>query len=189
MFREMGRTVSMNENHQDELLREAFRHRDMLVGYAYAFLRDWDRAQDAVQETFIAVSHASGLQNDQRFSSWLRKVTYYKAIDLLREDERARKMEDELTELMRSRLDAFWARNDASDELRRRKKALRTCMSKLRREALEIIQGFYRKRYSCETLAKFHNRSINAIRLTLSRSRKTIRNCMRRQLSALGGQR
>jgi hypothetical protein len=38
-----------------DVMRQAIRHQDRLLGYAFALTRDWSSAEDAVQETLVAI--------------------------------------------------------------------------------------------------------------------------------------
>jgi hypothetical protein len=58
-------------------------------------------------------------------------------------------------------------------------------MARLEPDSLDLLLGFYRERLSCEQLAGLRSRSVNAIRLSLSRLRAKLRDCVRHRL-ALG---
>ena len=51
--------------------------------------------------------------------------------------------------------------------------------------AVGILAGFYGRSETCEAIAQDQNRSVNAIRLSLSRLRKQLHDCMSRQLPLL----
>ena len=51
---------------------------------------------------------------------------------------------------------------------------------------VDLLAGFYWKQESCETLADRHGRSVNAIRLMLSRLRDKLRTCLSKRLEAQG---
>jgi len=48
-------------------------------------------------------------------------------------------------------------------------------MTRLDSSSLDLILGFYRERLSCDELARMRQRSVNAIRLSLSRVRVRLR--------------
>ena len=84
--------------------------------------------------------------------------------------------DDELLSLVDASMQNIF--NDKNVEMyERRQKILQKCLKNLRQDALDIILGFYRDRVSCDKLAEKYKRSTNSIWLTLSRSRKLLRQC------------
>ncbi len=66
----------------EEVLR---RFQDMAVGYAYAMLGDWQEAEDAAQEAFIAAwIGLVNLRDTAAFPGWFRRIVYTKAQRRLR---------------------------------------------------------------------------------------------------------
>ncbi len=66
----------------EEVLR---RFQDMAVGYAYALLGDWQEAEDAAQEAFIAAwVGLVNLRDTAAFPGWFRRIVYTKAQRRLR---------------------------------------------------------------------------------------------------------
>src|SRR5215212_8647109 len=60
-------------------------YQDMAFGCAYAFLRDYFRAEDAAQEAFItAWQRLSQLQQPCTFGSWLRSIVISRCHRLVR---------------------------------------------------------------------------------------------------------
>lgn len=72
--------------------------------------------------------------------------------------------------------------HDALAALEQQKAALHHCLDRLEPDALDLLLGFYRDRVSCDDLASVRQRSVNAIRLTLSRLRSRLRDCVRHRL-------
>ena len=66
----------------EEVLR---RFQDMAVGYAYTMLGDWQEAEDAAQEAFIAAwIGLVNLRDTAAFPGWFRRIVYTKAQRRLR---------------------------------------------------------------------------------------------------------
>ena len=72
---------------------------------------------------------------------------------------------------------------DALARLEQHKIALQHCMARLDNNALELLLGFYRERLSCDELASARRRTVNAIRLALSRTRARLRECVRSRIA------
>ncbi len=172
----------------EDLLRAAFKYQDALTSYAFAMLQDWALAQDAVQETFIVLQrkHAEFRAGANVFT-WARKIVRYEALNILR--ARGREscvMDEELFAL----IDAQFAEHqdlEAVARMEQQKTALQHCMGQLDADAVSLLLGFYRERLSCEELAR-GQRTVNAIRLTLSRLRARLRDCVRGRLALMEGQ-
>ncbi len=73
---------------------------DRLYRLALRVTRDPGLAEDAVQEAFAsALKGASSFRGEARLSTWLHRIVYTKAIDLLRRRAREKPLEDEAEEL------------------------------------------------------------------------------------------
>jgi RNA polymerase sigma-70 factor (ECF subfamily) len=166
------------------LLRSAFKYQDALVSFAYALLQDWALAQDAVQEAFVVLQkkHAQ-FKPDANVYTWARQIVRFEALNILRSRRReACLVDDELFSLV----DAQFEKHldlEAVGLLESRKTALQYCMSRLDRESVSLLLGFYKDALSCEKLSALHRKSVNAIRLSLSRIRAKLRDCVRHRLA------
>jgi len=170
----------------EDLLRAAFKYQDALTSYAYALLQDWALAQDAVQETFIVLQkkHAEFRPGANVFT-WARQMVRYEALNILRARGRECCVADEeLLALVDAQFDEHM-NADALARMEQQKAALQHCMTRLDSDTLNLLLGFYRERLSCDQLATARQRTVNAIRLSLSRIRARLRECVRNRL-ALG---
>ena len=69
---------------------------DMAVGYAYAILGDFQRAEDAAQEAFLdAYRHIGALREPAAFPGWLRRIVFKHCDRWLRSQEPAARPLDE----------------------------------------------------------------------------------------------
>jgi RNA polymerase sigma-70 factor (ECF subfamily) len=173
---------------RDEVVKAAFRHRDTLLTHAFGMLRDWSLAEDAVQDAFIVVMNKwADFRPGTSLFHWLRQIVHNKALEALR--SRRRRVSPAEEELL-AQVAAAFERHldeemaDRQDQLRR---ALERCMSFLNPRALGILSGFYSDARSCEAIAHEQRRSVNAVRLSLSRLRRQLHDCMGRQLPQLEG--
>lgn len=168
----------------EDLLRGAFKYQDALVCYAYALLQDWALAQDAVQEAFIVLQKKHGeFSPGANIYPWARQIVRFEALKLLRSRQReACLLDEELFTLVEQQFEKYLDA-DAVNRLESRKAALQYCLARLDHESLELLLGFYRDSLTCERLAALHRRSVNAIRLALSRLRGKLRDCVRHRLA------
>lgn len=171
---------------RDEIVKGAFQHREALLSYAFALLRDWVRAEDVVQDAFIVVMNKwSEFRSGTSLFLWVRQIVHFKALEALR----ARKMSPVEEELL-SRVAASMQRGldeQIAHVQRLKRQALQRCMSHLDSKSADLLSGFYAESLSCESIAQVQRRSVNAIRLALSRLRKQLHDCVARQLPALEG--
>lgn len=168
----------------EDLLRSAFKYQDALVSYAYGLLQDWALAQDAVQEAFIVLQkkHAE-FRPDANVYTWARQIVRFEALNILRSRQReACFIDDELFSLVDQQFERHLDL-DAIGALESRKAALQHCMSRLDGESVSLLLGFYKDALSCDKLAEAQRKSVNAIRLSLSRIRTKLRECVERQLA------
>ncbi len=168
----------------EDLLRTAFKYQDALTSHAFGLLQDWSLAQDAVQETFIVLQrkHAEFHPGANVFT-WARQILRYEALNLLRSRQREACFGDEeLFNLVEQQFEKHLDQ-DALGALESRKAALQHCMTRLDRDSVSLLLGFYKDSLSCERLSQLHHKSVNAVRLSLSRIRTKLRDCVRSRLA------
>jgi RNA polymerase sigma-70 factor (ECF subfamily) len=164
---------------QVELMKAAFRYQNALVSYAGAILRDRALAEDVVQEAFLVLLEKwEEYRPEFGVYPWVRRMVYYKAREARRDRRRERPVGDQaLDELVRdvvdARFDEEWA--ERHDPLM---KAYEECMSKMGPEAADIMIRYYGRGQSGQKIAEALRRSVNAVWLSLSRIRKSLRHCI-----------
>lgn len=173
---------------RDEVVKSAFQLREALLGHAYALLRDWTLAEDALQEAFLVVMNRwSDFRPGTSLFHWVRQIVRYKAQEHLRARFRTSRLEEQLLARVADVLEQH-VEEDAARRQTVLRRALQACMALLSPRALRLVSGFYLRAASCEELARAESRSVNAVRLSLSRLRKQLHACMVRRLPALEAQ-
>lgn len=171
---------------RDQVVKSAFQFRDALISHAFALVRDWSVSEDVVQDAFIVVMNKwEDFRPGTSVFHWVRQIVHLKTMEALR--SRARRMtpaEEELLERVAGAVRDCLG-EDAAERQRVMRQALQHCMSRLGERGLELVSGFYGRSESCEALAVHQKRSVNAVRLALSRLRKQLHECMSRRLPAL----
>ena len=80
-----GLVVKARKGDSDAFEEVVKRFQDMAVGYAYATLGDWQEAEDAAQEAFIAAwVGLVNLRDAAAFPGWFRRIVYTQAYRRLR---------------------------------------------------------------------------------------------------------
>ena len=83
---------------RERLSRALLDHGDRLYSLALRVTRDPDLAADAVQEAFAtALERAGGFRGESSLGTWLHRIVYNKAIDLLRKRGKETALPDEET--------------------------------------------------------------------------------------------
>lgn len=81
---------------REELSRALVEHGDRLYALALRVTRDPDLAADALQEAFAtALERAAGFRGESSLGTWLHRIVYNKAIDLLRKRRKEAALPDE----------------------------------------------------------------------------------------------
>jgi len=87
-------------SHREALARALVEDGDRLYGLALRVTRDADLAADAVQEAFAtALEKIGDFRGEARLGTWLHRIVYTKAVDLLRRRGRERELPEEPAEL------------------------------------------------------------------------------------------
>ncbi len=94
-----GRMDASDSNANNSLVAELHSAlADQLKRVAWAVLRDWDLAADAVQETFILFSEKLTSIEPQNRIGWLFKTVQFTAMNLRKSRKRADRLVDQLRE-------------------------------------------------------------------------------------------
>lgn len=172
----------MDKETHDRLIREALNHQRILKFYAYTLLKDWYLAEDAVQETLITVSTKTPNYTEQnKVTAWLKKITYYKCMNIIRKNRESTVADDELLTIIDEGFDQYLS-SERMHQYETKRNLLHRCLTGLEKNSINILMGFYRDRQSCEKLAQKYQRSVNAIRLKLSRTRQMLNKCISENL-------
>jgi RNA polymerase sigma-70 factor (ECF subfamily) len=171
---------------RDEIVKGAFQYRDALMSYAFAHLRDWSRAEDVVQDAYIIVMNQwDDFREGTSLYYWVRQIVFNKSMEAVRARSRERSgMDETVLSLVSDVIGKYFDEREA-DRQSVMRRALERCMERLDRRSVTLLKGFYARSLSCESLANLQKRSVNAIRLALSRLRKQLHECMIRRIPVL----
>lgn len=110
---------------RDEVVKSAFQLRDALLGHAFALLRDWTLAEDALQDAFLVVMNKwAEFRPGTSLFHWVRQIVRFKAQEILRARGRApSRLEGELLDRVASVLEEH-----VDEEMARRQTLLRRAL-------------------------------------------------------------
>ena len=169
---------------EEEVLQAVFKYQGALATYAFGLLRDWALAEDAVQDAYmVALRKRDEFQPEKNVFLWMRQIVRFEALNMRRARKRETYVDEELLSLVDRTMEDHLDEEEA-EGTREEVRVLRECLAGARKEAVDVVLGFYRDRMSCEKLASVHGKTVNAVRLLLSRTRKKLRECVKAKLAA-----
>jgi len=164
---------------KEELMHEGVKWQNALVGFARGIIRDSNLAEDAVQKAYLtAYQKAEEFDDRSPIYPWLRGIVRFKCFEMIREEDKLKNVgvDEELSNLMDERMSERW--DDAYvEEKENNELALKHCLEKLKPKSLDLLMKYYRDAIPGEELAKRLGRSLNAFYVSLSRTRKIVRDC------------
>lgn len=89
-----GVDPDMNETREQFVERAMADYETPLIGYAYGFVHDVERARDVVQDTFIRLCKQDIEKVRDGLKSWLFTVCRNRALDVLRKESRLQPLDE-----------------------------------------------------------------------------------------------
>ena len=138
------------------------------------------RMRDAV--VMQAVKYQAALTSNAYV--WVRGIVRRQALDRRRKRNRHGFVDQELIEIIDHQFEQIMDERAAMKQ-QDEENALYKCMSKLKPAARNLVLKFYRDHNTHEELGRLFHKSVNAIRLALTRVRQVLRKCVKRQLAEM----
>ncbi len=141
-------------------------------------------AEDVTQEAFVtAYRRLDSFDLAEPFRPWLLGI----AANLVRNELRRRRRENVRMELYSHYLDAMTSSDASPKRSEAMSDALATCREQLAKTASAAIRGRYDEGLGLEALADRLQRSVDATRQLLYRTKRSLRDCIEIQLASEGG--
>ncbi len=162
----------------DQFVELLNRHDRQIYGYVYAMVVNWDDAQEIMQRVRLRLwQQFDRYDKEKPFGTWARAIAYYLVLTFRK--ERGRQREYFSQEIIEAVGDAF----DKSEETEAdRREALLNCLQKLNAEQRTLVDVYYGRSKPIDELASDRGVKPGALRQTLFRIRKMLRNCADRSL-------
>lgn len=166
-----------------DLVRQFVQHRDMLYGYVFALTRDHNVAEDILQDVGVSIlTEATRGRNPDNFMPWARGLARHRVADHYR-GLASRRRHEMLSEEFVDVVDMAFAEHTPSPEDNHQQlKLLRECLTGLTARVRTMIDLRYRDRQSMDEIAASLSWTPGAIRVALSRARRTLADCVGRKL-------
>ncbi|HVS73232.1 MAG TPA: sigma-70 family RNA polymerase sigma factor [Phycisphaerae bacterium] len=141
-------------------------------------VRNHADAQDILQDVAVAVLDCNSMPPaDAEFTPWAIGIARHKVADHFRRQKRQQVIMEE--QVLHSVADAFARQTQAWTE---EGHALELCLSNVKGDAKQLLDLRYREGHSPQEMARNLGRSSEAIRASLLRVRKALRECIERRL-------
>ena len=160
-------------------LRE--RHSTKVLRTLYRITRNWEDAEDALQESLLkAFRHLSGFENRSNFSSWLTKIAINSALMILRKKRACKEVSINSTDDDCTIFGRLEPQDLSEDPERRyvrceREELLNGAMLQLRPGLRDVIHLRQMEEYSLHELAESLGISLPAAKSRLLRARRALR--------------
>jgi RNA polymerase sigma-70 factor, ECF subfamily len=162
----------------ESVCQEAWRHREALSAYAYTWLKDWSRADDAVQEAYLVMlSKWQEVRSIDGVLPWIRRIVQFKMMNAHKAGRREVALSDDSLEAIAAEAVAQHIERDVDHQQARRVHALQRCLERIPEAKRNVLRGYYLDGQSCDQLAGDHGSNSNAVAKLLSRLRQTLREC------------
>lgn len=165
----------------EAFLRLLAEHERKLALYVTGLITNPQDAQDVLQEGKIVMWRAfDQFQLGTNFPAWARKILFHQILAYRRRSKREpfQLLSEEMLEMLSTEAETALAEG----RWEKREKALQGCLHKLSPEHQRIVQMRYRDEASIEKIAHRVERTDGAIYRLLSRLRRTLYDCVERQI-------
>jgi RNA polymerase sigma-70 factor (ECF subfamily) len=169
--------VSTDEQKQDRVAREAFKHRVALTAYAQALLRNRAAAEDAVQEAFVVViKKADDFQEGTSMLAWCRSIL---RLEILRQRRKWAREMSLVDQLAADAITAAFDEFQKDDGARERRTKLGKCLDQLPERGRSVLRFRYTENASYTDIGERLGMTLEAVRKALFRLKRQLRVCMR----------
>jgi RNA polymerase sigma-70 factor (ECF subfamily) len=154
----------------------------IVSAYFRGCLWDFHRAEDLLQETAAAVAESfSGYDPARSFTSWVLGIARNKLLHHQRTHANDRHLFDDSA--VRELADVYV---DMESEISATHVALESCIEQVQGRPRKLLEMRYVRELTPAKIAEMTGMNVNAVSVMLHRVRRTLRECIQRQL---GGQR
>ena len=164
---------------RNEIVRLLMEHRGTLFVFIYASVRDYDVAEEVLQDVSVVIcENSENFELGTNFGAWAREIARRRILAYYRSTKRFPDplSDEELLNLL--------AGFDAVDDVtaKQRMASLSKCLESLKPFAKKILQLRYSGRFSLCEIGQQVGRHPESVRKALYRTRQALRECIERRL-------
>lgn len=168
-----------------EVMRRLMEHRSSLFAFILVIVRDYDAAEEVLQEVSVAVCEASEqFRLGTNFGAWAREIARRR---ILAHNRVAGRLPGGLSDEELRNMEAAFDRTDEHSAIHERMGALRRCLRTLTPLVRRILHLRYAARFSHREIADQVDREPESVRKAIYRSRQALRACIERRLGIAEG--
>jgi len=150
-------------------------HRPALLRYAFSICRDYARAEDAVQETFLRLCKESREKLEDRLVPWLFRVCRTRLIDGLRKDGRMSPLEAALSAVTPD--EAAPDPAHAAEQRDTHDRVLQ-CIDRLPPAQREVVRLKFQSHLSYQEIAEVTHKTVNTVGVLLHTAMTSLRHTL-----------
>lgn len=168
----------------NDLVQALVADRARVLAYILSIVRDEHVAEDVYQEVCtIAIQKQAEIHDAEHLGKWVRVTARHRALKAAEKSQRGPAiLDDDMLDLLDGHWDSL-AALESSDTLG----ALRGCMDELSPYAKELIRLRYAEGISGQELADRVDRKLNTVYVALTRTHRTLGDCIEKKLTEEGG--
>lgn len=172
-----------DEGRRDRILRSAFECREELATYARVLLGNYSAAEDAVQEAMlVVVAKYDQFEEGTSVLAWCRSIV---RIEVLRAKQRHQRERTLAQKVLDDAVDAAFEEFQSSrtaHERELRRDALAQCIGQISDRGKRILEARFVDELGYPQIGERLSMSIEAVRKTLFRVKKQVRECVETRL-------
>lgn len=174
MLQDQGPPQNEDSLSADEFLGLLAHHEAQVMGFLWSISWTGEDAEELFQQTVITMwRQLPQFQRETNFVAWACRIARLKAYEYSREKRRTLLLSNELIDQLAHEF------GEEDYELRQiRRRALDSCLTKIRDEDRSLIQDCYRGDRSFKEVAQKIGRSARSLYKSLARIRKTLHDCI-----------
>ena len=163
-----------------ETVRLLMEHRSSLFAFILAIVRDYDTAEEVLQEVSVAVCEAGeDFRLGTDFGAWSREIARRR---ILAHYRLAGRFPDSLSDDDIRNLETGFNKVDAQSTAKERMDSLRQCLKAQTPRARRLLHLRYAARFSLGEIAVQVDRQPESVRKALYRTRQALRKCIEHRL-------
>lgn len=139
------------------------------------------QVDDLAQEVFVvAYCHIDHFNRRSKFSTWLVGIARNKALEFLRAEKKAKKIQKQFfeAEIASRQITRLETQHQESEFAERRLVAMQLCLGKLKDRSRKLIDLYYFKQQSAAIIAAESKISAGSVRMRLLRIRQVLQKCI-----------
>ncbi|MBI1372176.1 MAG: sigma-70 family RNA polymerase sigma factor [Phycisphaera sp.] len=175
----------MEERDQTEsFIGHVMEHQRELYAFILSMLPNLTEADDVLQETNMVLwRKREEFEPGTNFGAWARTVARFQVLAFLKRRKRdGLRFNDDLIAQIAGEAEG------AADLIDRKRKALSSCMEKLRDQDRELIRQRYMSAVSVQDMADEAGRTANAVSQALHRIRRALLECIQTKMTLSGAE-